>query len=76
MLKEKKTAEELSGLIMAQVAKVRACKGCTGVTVIRRVDKLGATNWTTSHTHNATPMCDVAIPRIVAGLQQRYDQKN
>jgi hypothetical protein len=58
MAKERKTVEELEA---------------SGVTVREIVDPRVDYNWSVSHAHNATPMCERIIVNIETKLQKLYD---
>ena len=58
MAKERKTVEELEA---------------SGVTVREIVDPRVDYNWSVSHAHNATPMCERIIVNIETRLQKLYD---
>ena len=73
MAKERKTAHELEVLIFNEARKARECEGMTGVTVREIVDPRVDYNWSVSHAHNATPMCERIIVNIETRLQKLYD---
>ena len=73
MPKERKTVEELEALVFEEARQARECEGLTGVTLREIVDPRVDYNWSVSHAHNATPMCERIIVNIETRLQKLYD---
>jgi hypothetical protein len=70
MVKQTRTVQELSRLIMGEVERATECRGCTGVTLQQRA---GDPNWYVSQVWNCTPMCENTILAIAWGFQSKFD---